>query len=107
MAATIKEIAAKARVSIATVSRALNDDPRVSKETHVRILRIAKDLEYRPNILARSFAQRKSNLIGLILPEISDELPLRFISKKREPSVPLFSTTSRFNFALVSLKQDS
>lgn len=73
MAATIKEIAAKARVSIATVSRALNDDPRVSKETHVRILRIAKDLEYSPNILARSFAQRKSNLIGLILPEISDE----------------------------------
>ena len=73
MAATIKEIAAKARVSIATVSRALNEDPRVSEGTRVRILRIAKDLEYRPNILARSFAQRKSNLIGLILPEISDE----------------------------------
>jgi len=73
MAATIKEIAAKAKVSIATVSRALNDDPRVTKETRKQILKIAKILEYRPNILARNFAQKKSNLIGLILPEISDE----------------------------------
>ena len=73
MAATIKEIAAKAKVSIATVSRALNDDPRVTKETRKQILKIAKILEYRPNILARNFAKKKSNLIGLILPEISDE----------------------------------
>lgn len=73
MAATIKEIAAKARVSIATVSRALNRDPRVTEETRTQILKIADTLEYRPNILARNFAQKKSNLIGLILPEISDE----------------------------------
>ena len=73
MAATIKEIAAKAKVSIATVSRALNDSERVTKETRKQILKIAKILEYRPNILARNFAQKKSNLIGLILPEISDE----------------------------------
>jgi LacI family transcriptional regulator len=73
MAATIKEIAAKAHVSIATVSRVINKDPRVTKETRTQILKIAKKLDYRPNILARSFAQKKSNLIGLILPEISDE----------------------------------
>jgi DNA-binding LacI/PurR family transcriptional regulator len=73
MAATIKEIAAKARVSIATVSRTLNEDPRVSEGTRRRILKVAKNLEYSPNILARSFAQKKSKLIGLILPEISDE----------------------------------
>lgn len=73
MAATIKEIAAEAKVSIATVSRALNNDPRVTKERRTQISRIAKRLEYRPNLLARSFARQKSNLIGLILPEISDE----------------------------------
>jgi LacI family transcriptional regulator len=73
MAATIKEIAAEAHVSIATVSRVINKDPRVTEETRVQILKIAKKLDYRPNILARSFAQKKSNLIGLILPEISDE----------------------------------
>lgn len=73
MAATIKEIAAKANVSIATVSRVINKDPRVTEETRAQILKIAEKLDYRPNILARSFAQKKSNLIGLILPEISDE----------------------------------
>jgi len=73
MTATIKEIAAKARVSIATVSRALNNDPSVTDGTRTQILKIAERLDYRPNILARSFAQKKSNLIGLILPEISDE----------------------------------
>ena len=73
MSSTIKEIAQKANVSIATVSRALNNDPRVTEETRTQILKIADKLEYRPNILARNFAQKKSNLIGLILPEISDE----------------------------------
>jgi LacI family transcriptional regulator len=73
MTATIKEIAAKARVSTATVSRALNNDPSVTDGTRTQILKIAERLDYRPNILARSFAQKKSNLIGLILPEISDE----------------------------------
>jgi len=73
MAPTIKEIAARAHVSIATVSRVINKDPRVTEETRAHILKIAEKLEYRPNILARNFAQKKSNLIGLILPEISDE----------------------------------
>jgi LacI family transcriptional regulator len=73
MTATMKEIAAKAHVSIATVSRALNNDPSVTDETRTHILKIVDKLDYRPNVLARNFAQKKSNLIGLILPEISDE----------------------------------
>lgn len=73
MAPTLKEIAEKAHVSIATVSRVINKDPRVTDETRTQILKIAEKLDYRPNILARNFAQKKSNLIGLILPEISDE----------------------------------
>ncbi len=73
MSATIKEVALKAKVSIATVSRALNKDSRVTEETRNRILKIAEELNYKPNILAQSFVKKKSNLIGLILPEISDE----------------------------------
>jgi LacI family transcriptional regulator len=73
MATTIKEIAAKAKVSIATVSRVLNNDSKVSDETRKKILRYSNQLNYRPNILARSFVKKKPNLIGLILPEISDE----------------------------------
>jgi len=73
MAATIKEVARKANVSIATVSRVLNEDPRVAKETYKRIVHIANQLNYKPNILARNFVKQKSNLVGLILPEIIDE----------------------------------
>lgn len=73
MATTIKEVALKANVSIATVSRVLNNDPRVAKQTYDRILHIANQLNYKPNILARNFVKKKTNLIGLILPEIIDE----------------------------------
>ena len=73
MATTIKEVALKANVSIATVSRVFNNDPRVTKKTYNKIIQIADQLNYKPNLLARSFVKRKSNLIGLILPEIIDE----------------------------------
>jgi DNA-binding LacI/PurR family transcriptional regulator len=74
MAPTIKEIAKRANVSIATVSRALNDDERVTYETKQLINTISDQLNYRPNILARNFVKKKSNIIGLILPEIADEI---------------------------------
>ena len=73
MSSTIKEIAQKANVSIATVSRVLNNDKRVTEKTKDIVLRISKELNYKPNILARNFVKKKSNVIGLILPEISDE----------------------------------
>lgn len=69
----IKEIARRAKVSVATVSRALNDDPKVTDETKKLVLRIADELNYRPNIIARNFAKKTSNIIGLILPDITDE----------------------------------
>lgn len=70
---TIKVIAKKAGLSVATVSRALNDDPKVTKETKQLVLKIADELNYRPNIIARNFAKKTSNIIGLILPDITDE----------------------------------
>ncbi len=73
MSITIKEIAEKANVSIATVSRALNNDKNVRPDTRKIILTIAKDLKYKPNILARSLAKNKSNIIGVVLPEVDGE----------------------------------
>jgi LacI family transcriptional regulator len=73
LTATIKEIAKKAKVSIATVSRVLNNDERVTAKTRDLVLKISEELNYTPNILARNFVKKKSNVIGLILPEISDE----------------------------------
>lgn len=68
MTVTIKDIAKMAGVSHPTVSRALNDDPGVNEETRRNILRIAKQLNYVPNLAARRLAERKSNCIGMIWP---------------------------------------
>lgn len=73
MAPTIKEIAKKANVSIATVSRALNDDSRVTPETRKKVLRISEDLNYKPNLVARNFVKKTPYTLGLILPDITDE----------------------------------
>ncbi len=70
---TIKDISRKAEVSIATVSKVLNHDySRVSDETRERILRISNELNYRPNMLARGLVSHKFNLLGLIVPDISN-----------------------------------
>jgi DNA-binding LacI/PurR family transcriptional regulator len=73
MSPTIKQIASRANVSIATVSRALNNDCRVTDETRKKVLNISKELNYKPNLVARNFVKKTSYTIGLVLPEISDE----------------------------------
>ncbi|NLB90039.1 MAG: LacI family transcriptional regulator [Clostridiales bacterium] len=73
MAATIKDISAKANVSIATVSKVLNGDySKVSVKTKERILKIADELDYRPNMLARGLASQKFSMVGVIIPDISN-----------------------------------
>ncbi|MDZ7374894.1 MAG: LacI family transcriptional regulator [candidate division KSB1 bacterium] len=67
------QIAQRAGVSIATVSRALSGSGRVREETRRRILAIAEELNYRPNSLARGLSRRRTDTIGVILPELVDE----------------------------------
>ena len=69
---TIKDIAKQARVSFATVSRALNDKYGVRAETKERIREIAKQLNYSPNGIARGLVKRHTHTIGLILPDITN-----------------------------------
>ncbi len=73
MKLTIKEIADKAHVSIATVSRALNGDAKVKGDTRELILKIANDLNYRPNLAARNLVKNETKIIGLVLPEIQGD----------------------------------
>lgn len=64
--ATIKEVAKKANVSIATVSRAFNDNSEINKETKQRILGISRELGYTPNLAAKRLVKQKSKTIGFI-----------------------------------------
>ncbi len=74
MAASIKDVAKEANVSIATVSRVLNDIDVVNQETKQRVLDAIDKLDYRPNILARSLKTQRSSTIGIIIPDISNSL---------------------------------
>jgi LacI family transcriptional regulator len=72
MAASIKDVAREAGVSIATVSRVLNGIDVVNEDTKKKVLEVIEKLDYRPNILARSLKTQKSSTIGIIIPDISN-----------------------------------
>ncbi|MBX3095730.1 MAG: LacI family DNA-binding transcriptional regulator [Fimbriimonadaceae bacterium] len=75
MAATIKDIAKRLNISVSTVSYALNGGPRtVPEEIRDRVLAVAKELNYRPNRVARSMVTGRSDTIGIVPPEVSENL---------------------------------
>ena len=66
MRSTITDVAARAGVSMKTVSRVLNGEPNVSAKTKEKVQMAAKDLKYAPNLAARGLASSKSYLIALL-----------------------------------------
>jgi len=68
---TISDVAALAGVSIATVSRVINGSSQVAGQTAQRVQAAITELKYTPHAAARVLASRKTNTIGLLLPEIS------------------------------------
>lgn len=68
MAATIHDIASYLNITASTVSRALNNNPRISESTRNAVLQAAKQLNYQPNNIAAALRNGKSNLIGVIVP---------------------------------------
>jgi LacI family transcriptional regulator len=69
---TIKDIARIANVSHTTVSRALNDKSRICRETKEKILSIARELNYRPNFVARSLVMKRTKTLGLVITTITN-----------------------------------
>lgn len=69
---TIKDVAKQAGVSISTVSRVINNSKPVTDEVKQRVLEVIRRTGYIPNPLARSLVTKKSQLIGVIVPEVSD-----------------------------------
>ena len=67
---TLKKMAQILNLSISTVSRALNNHPDISASTTKKVNDLAKKLNYMPNIFAKGFRQHKTNIIGVIIPNI-------------------------------------
>lgn len=68
---TLDDIAKRLKVSRVTVSKALRGHPDISEETKKRVRKVASELGYTPNIMARSLSSRRSNMIGLVVPKIA------------------------------------
>jgi LacI family transcriptional regulator len=70
---TIQDVARRAGVSIATVSRVINNSPhKVNQATRTRVLKAVRELDYRPNALAQGLILKKTMTIGIIIPDISN-----------------------------------
>jgi LacI family transcriptional regulator, galactose operon repressor len=70
--ATVKDIAAAVGVSVATVSNVLNGRPNVGRIIRQRVLRVAKELGYRPNRAAQAMRTGRTRAIGLVLPDLTN-----------------------------------
>jgi LacI family transcriptional regulator len=81
---TIHDIARELKISASTVSRALNDNPRISQLTKDKIKAFALKMGYQPNTIASNLRNRKTNTIGIVVPLINRHFFSTFISGVEE-----------------------
>jgi LacI family transcriptional regulator, galactose operon repressor len=67
---TLADVARAARVATSTASRALQESPRISETTRLRVREAARGLGYRPNRLAQSLRKQTASLVGIVVPDI-------------------------------------
>jgi LacI family transcriptional regulator len=75
---TLKTVAALAGVSYGTVSRVTNGGARVAPDTYERVMDVIRDLGYRPNAIAVSLTANRSDLVGFLIPDVTDPAVSRY-----------------------------
>ncbi len=68
MPLTLEDIAKHAGVSRATVSRVINGEENVKEQTRKRVLEVIQQINFQPNLAARSLAAGRTNVLGLVIP---------------------------------------
>ena len=95
--ATIYDVAGEAEVSLATVSRVLNNPEKVNEATREKVLKVIKELGYRPNAIARGLASHKTTTVGIMLSDVTRASTSQLlggiidIAKKYSYSIKIFS----------------
>lgn len=94
---TIYDVAGAAKVSLATVSRVMNNPEKVNPETREKVLQVIKELGYRPNAIARGLASRKTTTVGIVMADVSRASTSQLlggiidIAKKYDYAIKIFS----------------
>lgn len=95
---TIYDVAGAAKVSLATVSRVMNNPEKVAPKTRDKVLEVIKKLGYRPNAIAKGLASRKSTTIGVVISDITRAYIAQMlggiidIAEKYQYSIKIFAT---------------
>jgi len=99
---TIKDIAKRLDISVATVSRALRNSREIKKETKLAVHQMAKEMNYHPNLLASSLSSKKSNILGVVVPTINRQFwsnsvsGIENIAYQKGYKVMIFQSTESF-----------
>lgn len=101
MTVTIYDVAREANVSMATVSRVVNGNQNVKPATRKKVLEVIERLEYRPNAVARGLASKKTTSVGVIIPDISNNLYAELVR-----GIEDIATMYRYNIILSNSDQN-
>jgi LacI family transcriptional regulator len=97
---TILDVARKAKVSIATVSRVVNNSPhKVNAVTRKKVLGVIRGMDYRPNALAKGLLMKKTMTVGIIIPDISNPYYAEIVRGIQD-------TADRYGYAILLLNTD-
>ncbi len=106
MAVRMKDIAQDLGLSVVTISKVLRNHPDIAEETRERVMRRVKELDYQPNLLARSLVTGRSYLIGLVVPSLLHpffaEVAKAISATVGEQGYSILLSSSEENFSLES-----
>lgn len=100
---TLKDMASILHISISTVSKALNDSPEISKSTKNKVIETANSLNYKPNIHASALRNKRSFILGVILPDLEDKFFLDSLngiteeSSKNDYKIMVYQSCNDYN----------
>ncbi|MBX3239908.1 MAG: LacI family DNA-binding transcriptional regulator [Chitinophagaceae bacterium] len=96
---TIIDIARKMGISKSTVSRALTNNPNINPETRASVLRMAKEMDYQPNMLALGLIKNETRMLGVIIPDIEKPFFASIVSGIQHAA-------SRMNYRIIIAQSD-
>lgn len=99
--ATIKDVAAKAGLSVTTVSRVFNNRGYISQQTKDKVAKAMQELGYQPNEMARMLSKQSSNIIGVIVPHVSHPYFAQLIS-----GIEKWASNYRYRIMLFNAKEN-
>jgi len=102
MAPKIKDIAKQAGVSVTTVSRVLNGEKYVKDDLKARVQKVIDELDYVPSHIARSLVRKKTNLIGVIVPDLTSSFYSTILSSIEETA-----SQNNYNLLVCNIIEDT